>query len=892
MAQDPEKDDGIVGASVVAPRKGGMMMRGASKPHVHGPECDHDHAGHDHAGHDHAGHDHAEHDHAEHDHAGHDHAAHDHAEHDHSGHDHSRGHAHEEPERPPTTLPAETGGPAVQLDLAHLLPGETDDVGRFEQLERQLEAVPGVVDVHLRKDQGFLQVCVHYDAAILNSDRVVATTRQVGARAAKRYLHKVWFVRNMTSAQCAVVIEYSLTRMPGILSANVAYAAERLVVEFDRETATERDIHKRIQALGYDLETVEAGHACSHHHHEGGLAPRLAMPLSVTSGVCLGVGLLLEKMGWAPANITMPLYAIGLATGGVFAARDALNSVRQFRFDIETLMVLAAVGAGFLGAWFEGGFLLFLFSLGHALEHRAMDRARQAIEALGKLRPDKARVRRGADVVEVDVAQVKRGDVILVRPGDRVPMDGTITAGQSSLDQAALTGESVPVAKGVGDDVFAGSINVERGLEVEVRKLSSESALARVIDLVAEAEAQKSPTQRFTVRVEKTFVPIILVAAPTLGAVLVAMGSTWQEAMLRAVSLLVAASPCALAISTPSAVLSAVARAARGGVLMKGGAYLEALGKVKAIAFDKTGTLTMGKPKLLSVLPHTGSSDDELLRVAASAEALSSHPLAQAVVNAARERNLQLHEASDAEIVHGRGVTATVKGEPVAVGNLGLFEGQDVPESVKAAVLKLEDAGQTTMVVQIERRFLGVLGMADTPRPEAKEMLATLRKLGIQKTVMLSGDNIRVAKAVASTLGIDEPRAPLMPEGKVRALRDLSKHGGVAMVGDGVNDAPALASASVGIAMGGAGSDVALETADVVLMADDLRNLPFAVALARDATSTIRQNLVISLGVSIVLVIASVFGWVRIAEAVVLHEGSTLLVVANGLRLLGWKPPT
>jgi len=795
-------------------------------------------------------------------------------------------------EHPPTTLAAETGGPAVQLDLEALLPGEKDDQGRFEQLERMLEAQPGVVDVHLRKDQGYLQLCVHFDDAVTNSNAVIEVARKQGARASKQYLHKTWFVRGMSSPQCAVTIEYSLARMPGILTASVAYAAERLVVEYDRERTDESGIQKRIVALGYDLETVEAGHACSHHHHSGGLAPRLAMPLSLASGVLLGVGLLLEKMNWASGQVTTPMYAMALFAGGIFAARDALNSVRQFRFDIESLMVLAAVGAGLLGAWFEGGFLLFLFSLGHALEHRAMDRARQAIEALGKLRPDKARVKRGNDVVEVDVAQVKRGDIILIRPGDRVPMDGVIVEGQSSLDQAAITGESVPVAKGPGDEIFAGSINVERGLDVEVRKLSTESALARVIDLVAEAEAQKSPTQRFTARVEKTFVPIILIAAPALAAVLYAMGTPLQEALLRAVSLLVAASPCALAISTPSAVLSAVARAARGGVLMKGGAHLEALGKVRAIAFDKTGTLTMGKPKLIALHAHGDVKEDTLLAVAASAESLSSHPIATAIVKAAKEKNVALLPAGAMEAIHGKGIRAEVEGYVAAIGSLDLFEGQNVPQDIKDQVVKLQDAGQTTMVVCHGGDWLGVLGVADTARPEARETLKALARLGIEKTVMLSGDNIRVARAVATQLGINEPRAPLMPEGKVRALRELAKHGGVAMVGDGVNDAPALASASVGVAMGGAGSDVALETADIVLMADDLRKLPFAVALARDATAAIRQNLIISLGISALLVLASIFGWVRIAEAVILHEGSTLLVVANGLRLLAWRAPT
>jgi len=795
------------------------------------------------------------------------------------------------PERAPTRLAAETGGPAVQLDLHQLLPGETDEVGRFDQLKRALEILPGILKVHLRKDQGFNQACVHYDDGQTGPDALIELVRAEGARSAKRYVTKTWFVRGMDSAQCAYVIEHALNRMKGVLSANVAYAAERVVVEFDKDVTSPRDVEKRVDALGYELEDTTGGHACSHHHHAGGLAPRLAMPLSIVSGVLLVAGIILEKASLASSDVTIPMFAVSLAAGGVYAARDALQALRQFRFDIESLMVLAAVGAGFMGAWFEGAFLLFLFSMGHSLEHRAMDRARQAVEALSKLRPETARVRKGSDIVEVPVQDCRRGDVIVIRPGDRVPLDGVIQSGQSNLDQAAITGESVPVAKSKGDEVFAGTINVDGALEVSVTRLSNESALAKVVDLVAEAEAQKSPTQRFTARVEKTFVPMVLILSPGLAVALIAMGSTAQEAILRAISLLVAASPCALAISTPAAVLSAVARAARGGVLMKGGAHLEALGKVQFVAFDKTGTLTEGKPKLISVSPQPGVTEGKLLTLAAAAESLSSHPLAKAIVDGTKLRGLTPLVATDCEAIHGKGLTAVIDGVQISIGSLDLFEGEEIPQAIHDEVNRLQTAGQTTMVVHSEEGFLGVLGVADTPRAEARETLKMLHRLGIKKTVMLSGDNLRVARAVATSLGIDEPRAPLMPEGKVKALRELSKEGGVAMVGDGVNDAPALAAANVGVAMGGAGSDVALETADVVLMGDDLRRLPFAVSLAREATSTIRQNLVISLGVSAILIAASIFGWVQITQAVILHEGSTILVVLNGLRLLTFTEP-
>ncbi|MEP7339140.1 MAG: heavy metal translocating P-type ATPase [Acidobacteriota bacterium] len=752
-----------------------------------------------------------------------------------------------------------------------------------------IEAKNGITDVHVRRDGEHLEICAHYDHEQIQAAQVIELVRAIGGHIASRYLHKTWFVRGMESAQCAYVIEYVLERVPGILDANVAYAAERLVVEYDSEAIKPSQIEAKVKSIGYELEEPEGGHVCAFHSGSSGLAPKLEIPLVIASGVLIAAGLACRYLLQTPEVVPAVLFVLALVAGGFFAVRGALQSLRQGIVDIETLMVLAGVGASFLGAWFEGAFLLFLFSLGHALEHRAMDKARRAIDALGKLRPENARLKRNGKIEEVPASQVKRGDIIVIRPGDRVPLDGVICSGQSSLDQATITGESVPVAKGPGDKVFASTINTEDALEVEVTKLSSESVLARIIDMVAEAEAQKSPTQRLAKRLERTFVPIVLVAAPLLTIALLALGNGFKESVLRGISLLVAASPCALAIATPAAVLSAVARAARGGVLIKGGAHLETLGKVTTLAFDKTGTLTIGKPRVVTVSPVAGVSDTELLANAAAAESHSSHPLALAVVAGARERSIEPGTSESCDAVHGKGLRSVVGGVTICVGNLSLFEGEAVPEAIITTAKKLESAGQTTMIVKCGERFLGVLGVADTLRAEAKETLLALRRVGIKRSVMLSGDNLLVAKAIAAQVGIDDARAPLMPEGKVAVLRTLAKEGGVGMVGDGVNDAPALAAASIGIAMGGTGSDVALETADLVLMSEGLGRLPFAVKLSRTATGVIRQNLVIALGVSAVLIVASIFGWVQISEAVILHEGSTLVVVLNGLRLLAFR---
>lgn len=836
------------------------VTKPAPAPHVHGPSCDHDHD-HDHG---HGSHD-------------------DHDDHAHCGHDHG---PKKREKRPPQNRPAEGGGHAVQLALADLLPEETDEEGIFEKFAAAVRAHRGVTKVHLRRDAGAAEICIHH-APDLSTTHLIALACRNGVECTERFERMTWFVRGLESADGAAPLEALLEGLPGVLCADVAYAAERVIVEFDAEATDAAAIEKAVRHLGYALEVPEAGKPCSMHAHAGGLSPQWQMPLALGAGALLGVGFAIEKLASVAPVIPMVLYIVALVAAAIFPLRAAITAIRAKQVDVETLMILAGVGAAVLGAWFEGAFLLFLFTLGHALEHRAMERARRSIESLGQLTSKTARVKRGDQVVEVATRDILLGDRVVVRAGDRVPLDGVIREGQSMIDQATITGESVPVARGPGDKVFAGTINTDAAIELEVTSLAGDSLLSRIVDMVTEAEAQKSATQRFVQRLEKRFVPIVLVIAAAVPLVLILTGTAWQTAIFRGVSLIVAASPCALAISTPSAVLAAVSRAARGGVLIKGGAHLESLGRVRAIAFDKTGTLTHGKPRLVSLAPADGVTEADLLATAAGLEALSSHPLAKAILAGAAERGISPLPAEDGDAIHGKGIQGRVAGQAVRIGNLSMFGGEDVPAAITASVSALEEAGQTTMIAWREGRFLGVLGVADTMRDEARTALAALGKLGIATTIMLSGDNARVAKTIASSVGITEVRAPLLPEDKVTEIRALAtKPGGVAMVGDGVNDAPALAAASVGIAMGGTAADATLETADVVLLDDSLHRLPFAVGLARRASSVIRQNVLISIGVSALLVVASTFGLTSIAQAVVLHEGSTLLVVGNALLLL------
>ena len=610
-----------------------------------------------------------------------------------------------------------------------------------------------------------------------------------------------------------------------------------------------------------------------------------------------------------PAYLPTVFYAAAYVLTGWFMLGEALERVRVGKFEIDSLMLLAAAGAAYLGKWAEGALLLFLFSIGHALESYAMGRAKHAIESLADLAPTTALVERNGQLVEVAVEELRVGDHVTIKPNERVSADGFVIQGSSSINQAPVTGESVPVDKSPVDDrefasqhpehlpaehrVYAGTINGAHMLQVQVTKTSAENTLSHVVKLVNEAETRTSPTQTFTRRIEQYFVPTVLIFDVLLLFAWLVIDEPFTSSLYRAMAVLVAASPCALAIATPSAVLSGIARAARGGVLIKGGGPLESLGGIKVIAFDKTGTLTDGTPRLTDVIPLPGVSRTRLLTVAVAAERMSDHPLASAIVRGGKaELGSALgSRAESVETVIGQGVRAIVDGQTVRVGNAALFKHSttSVPAEISASVERLMAQGRTTMIVQHADEYLGVLGVMDTPRAIAPAVIERLRRLGIQRMLMLSGDNQRVAESVASSVGLTEAHGELMPEDKVRIIHELSAQGGVAMVGDGVNDAPAMAGATVGIAMGAAGSDVALETADVALMSDDLNHLPFAVGLSHKTRTIIRQNLWISLGMVVFLVPATALG-LSLGPAVVLHEGSTLVVVLNALRLLVYSP--
>ncbi len=617
-----------------------------------------------------------------------------------------------------------------------------------------------------------------------------------------------------------------------------------------------------------------------------------------------------ERAGW-PARTILGLNILSYITGGWFGVRAAARAILRGRLNIDFLMVIAAIGAALIDQWHDGATLLFLFSLSNTLQEFAMERARNAISRLMKLRPIEAAVLRGGVEVRVAVESLRTGDVVLVRPGEMVAADGVIVNGMSDLNQASITGESVPIEKGAGEKVFAGTLNGAGALEIEVSRTASDSTLARIIQLVETAQGQKARTQRFLDAFEGYYAGFV-VTASMLAIVVpwLLMKHEFAPTFYRAMVLLVVASPCALIISTPASILSAIANGARRGVLFKGGAHLESLAEIAVVAFDKTGTLTRGRLRVTDIFPAGGAPEgfgsDELLATAAALESRSEHPIARAVVAAAKTKGLALPELSDFKNLAGRGIHARTDGYLVWIGGSRMFDehGENVPSELDDEKRRLEREGKTVLILHRELSrnddvgrheqtggWLGLIAVADTVRPEARETISRLKEMGVQRTVMLTGDNRDVAATIASELGVDEYLAELLPEEKVGAIKRLrDRYGPVLMVGDGVNDAPALAVANVGAAMGAAGSDVALETADLVLMSDDLSKIPYALMLARRSRRIVWQNITFALLVIVGLVVATFGFGLKLPFGVIGHEGSTLVVVANGLRLLATRP--
>lgn len=783
----------------------------------------------------------------------------------------------------------------TRIDLPLILPGIPDELDAcIARLQAGLAGRPGISAVHVQPshDGRPASLCIHFDPNYLTLRQVEVIASATGAEMLLKYGHEVLSFRAVGGEDFGKRIEEALLAVPGVVTASSNVAAQRVRVEFERDQTSVQKLQQVLDRVGASTPPSRGG-SPGEKHSPGWLTRNRELVWSLAAGLLLLTAWIGERLG-LPHGIAVAIYLGAYALGGFDILRHTVGSLRQgrFTFDIDLLMLLAATGAAVLGEWVEGAFLLFLFSLAHALEHYALGRARQAIRALADLAPPLARVRRDGEEIEVAIEEVKVGELVVVRSAERIPVDGKVATGRSAVNQAPITGESVPVEKEPGADVFAGSINGDGALDIETSRAAGDRTLDRVIKLVEEAQTQKAPTQMFTDRFERYFVPAVLITDVLLIVLTALLGFwEWRDSFYRGMALLVAASPCALALGTPAAVLAGIAQAARKGVLIKGGGHLENLGRIQAMAFDKTGTLTKGQPEATDVVPLPGIDGNELLSTAAAVEKGSHHPLARAVVREAERLAIKLPATSDVQSITARGVRAEVDNKVVEVGSLALWEDQrvSIPDPVREIVARLQASGRSTLAVKHGDRWLGVLGVSDQPREGVATILNTLRRLGMKKLIMLTGDNRGAGEAAGKEIGIDEVRAELMPEDKVTIVKALlEEHRLVAMVGDGVNDAPALAHASVGIAMGGAGTAVALETSDVALMGDDLGRLPFAVGLSRKARRIIQQNLYLSLGMIALLIAATVTGVAGIGPAVIVHEGSTLLVIANALRLLAF----
>ena len=853
----------------------------------------------------------------------------------------------------------------IRINLQILIPEIPDERDAcVERLISSMEKQKGIEKAHLvpGKGKNDAQFCFHYDPEIISIERVEQLTKQAGAKITNQYSHLLLNVEGIRHPRHARLLERKFSGMAGIENASVSgngfIRVEYAVSKTNKETIINAikknglkllkddtshkhdhdhkhgELHKHHEKKEHDHEHKhEEKHEHKTHDHEqkqtgphehdekkehehdhahGGIFGKNSeLIFSLICGTLLGIGFGLSFIQGVSSIVPLSFYIGAYFFGGFFTTKEAIEAISKGEFEIDFLMLVAAIGAAILGQWAEGALLLFLFSLGHALEHFAMEKARKSIAALTELAPKTALLKTDGTTKEVKIEDLKQGDIIVVKPNTKIAADGIVVKGNGSVNQAPITGESIPVDKEAIEDenidlakadkldvkyrVFSGTINGNESLEIKVTKVASDSTISRIIKLVNEAQTQKSPTQHFTDKFEKYFVPAVLILVVLLCFAFLVIDEPSSKSFYRAMSVLVAASPCALAISTPSAVLSGVARAAKAGVLIKGGKPLEDLGILTALAFDKTGTLTEGKPKLTKVVPLNGMKEDELLKIAVAIEALSDHPIAKAIVRDGKEKlkDQEFPHANDLEAVLGKGIKAILEKDTIYMGNLALFESLDnnkPGEEVKNDVRKLEEEGNTTMVIRKNNDYIGMVAVMDTPRKEAKETIAQLKKIGIRRMIMLTGDNQKVAEAIAKEVNITDAWGGLLPEQKVDSIKKLvAEENKVAMVGDGVNDAPAMAKSTVGIAMGAAGSDVALETADIALMGDKLNLLPFAIGLSRKAKRIIKQNLVISLGVVALLIPLTILGIASIGPAVIAHEGSTLVVVFNALRLLAYK---
>ncbi|MFS0577272.1 heavy metal translocating P-type ATPase [Sporosarcina sp. 179-K 3D1 HS] len=691
-----------------------------------------------------------------------------------------------------------------------------------------------------------------------------------------------YIIEGMDCGSCALTIENHLNTLPSVKHVQVNFSTGKMKIEHENSS---EEIINEVSKAGFKASLITTNKqipSSTRSSNQNGAV--------IFSGILIALGFFGSYTGISP-YLTTTMYAIAMIVSGYKPVKSAYYAIRSRSLDMNVLMSAAAIGAAFLGEWLEGATVVWLFALGLNLQNRAIEKTRKSIRGLMELTPPEAWVKIGNELIKKPVEEVSVNDVIIVKPGDRIPLDGDVIEGESSVNQAAITGESIPVDKGKGSFVYAGSINEHGSLTVKVTKLVEDTTISKIIHLVEEAQEKKAPTEAFIDKFARIYTPIVFILALLVMVVppVFAFG-TWEEWIYKGLMLLVIACPCALVISTPVAIVTALGNAAKNGVLIKGGTFLENAGSINAIAFDKTGTLTEGKPNVTDLVVFN-DSEENMLSIARTLEEYSTHPIAKTIVNYAKDKSVQVKVGTQFKNLTGKGIQATINGITYFAGNVKLFEEVGTPiNNHLEKILSLQDEGKTIIIIGTADNILGVICVSDTIRKTTKTSLENLKKIGVKQVVMLTGDNEGTAKAIALKAGVKRYFSELLPEEKVKAIKQLQEEGyRVAMVGDGINDAPALATADLGIAMGGAGTDTAMETADIVLMADNLEKLPHTMKLSRKALKIIKQNIWFSLIVKAVALLFIFPGWLTLWIAVLSDTGAALIVILNALRLLKVK---
>ena len=853
---------------------------------------------------------------------------------DDESHDHDHDHDHDGHGADDVTATSSSEGEVAQFSVP-----EMDCPSCAGKVENSVWKLDGITGVDPQVTTGTLSIS--YEGGRTTSDAIAERVEKAGYTVESQGKTTATFtVPEMDCPSCAGKIENALDTLSGLSSYDTQPTTGKVVVTYDAESLSPPDIVDAIESAGYEVTDSTATDADTESgpidERESVWTSSRAIKTWISGGfVTLGLlfeflltsqNVLVAEIVGRELFIADILFLVAIGVAGQVIFRNGYYSARNLNLDIDLLMSIAISGAVIAGLvfgeslYFEAATLAFLFSVAELLERYSMDRARNSLRELMDLSPDEATVKRDGEEVTVPVDDVAVGDVVVVRPGEKIPMDGDVLDGESAVNQAPITGESVPVDKTPGDDVYAGTINEQGYLEVEVTSEAGDNTLSRIVQMVEDAQSNKTEREQFVERFSSYYTPVV-VGFAILVAVIppLLFGVSWPTFIVYGLTLLVLACPCAFVISTPVSVVSGITSAAKNGVLIKGGNHLEAMGAVEAIAMDKTGTITKGELTVTDVVPLNGNSEEDVLRCARGLESRSEHPIGEAIVGRAEQAAVAEREVDEFESITGKGVKADLDGTPHYAGKPGLFnelgfdlshvhattdggvvttksrqmcERNDCLDLLEETVPELQSQGKTVVLVGTKAEIEGIIAVADEIRPESKQTIQRLHDLGVEHIIMLTGDNERTARAIATEVGVDEFRAELLPDEKVEAIKELDEqYDGVAMIGDGVNDAPALATATVGVAMGAAGTDTALETADIALMSDDLSKLPYLYELAHDANSVIRQNIWVSLGAKALLALGVPFGLVPIWAAVLVGDaGMTTAVTGNAMRLSRLTP--